>query len=192
MDYEEENEIINEDEEVVFEETDAEGLEKGMKDKLSDLREKLSVCSKERQEYLTGWQQARADYVNFKKEQDTTLARVKEQSEERVLRDILTVLDSFDMAMSNQDAWNAVDKNWRMGVEYIYAQAEKILTDRGITPIPTKEGDAFDPMLHDSIELIDTDDEAKADTVVTVLARGFIKGERVIRPAKVNLYTLKK
>jgi molecular chaperone GrpE len=95
------------------------------------------------------------------------------------------------MAMSNKEAWEKVDKNWRQGIEYIHSKFLQALADNNVTAIG-KVGDKFDPMLHESIESIPTDDESKDHTIEKVIQAGYKIGERVIRPARVNIFEFKK
>src|SRR3989304_9814155 len=112
----------------------------GAQDKLKKLKEKLKTCQKEKQEYLDGWQKERADFQNCKKDEDKRRADYMNYAKERFAFELLPVLDSYDMAFQNKEAWEKVDKNWRMGVEYIHQQLLKILSDYGVTEMEAKEG----------------------------------------------------
>ena len=115
-----------------FVETDAMGDELKDKAKIKQLREDLKKAQAESSEHLTALQRSRADYVNLKKENDEIRDIVKNKTTERVITEFLPVIDSFDMAMANTDAWNAVDANWRVGVEYIYNQFKTTLENNKI------------------------------------------------------------
>lgn len=184
-------EEINEHDDIVYEESSEEEDELNLKDKLKDLREKLKVCSKEKQEYLTGWQKERADFVNFKTEEDRRRDELGRYAREKTIRDFLPVLDSFDMAFVNKEAWEKVDKNWRIGVEYIYAQLLGILGEYGVKQIG-ELGAVFNPELHQSIESIETEEQDKDNTIEAVIQRGYMMNDKIVRPARVNVYVLKK
>lgn len=185
-------ETINDEqvEDLEFEELDWVGDEKKDKAKLKDLREKLKQSQSESREHLTALQRARADYVNLKKEKDEVTDVVKQKTTERIMLGFLPVLDSFDMAMGNTDAWNAVDANWRVGVEYIYNQMKTVLDDYGVTEISVA-GVAFDPMLHDPMEAKETEDEKLDDVIEKIIQKGYKMGDKVIRPAKVIVWRKK-
>lgn len=184
-------EEINEHDDIVYEESSEEEDEMSLKDKLKDLREKLKICSKEKQEYLMGWQKERADFVNFKTEEDRRRDELGRYAREKTIRDFLPVLDSFDMAFVNKDAWEKVDKNWRIGVEYIYAQFLGILGEYGVKQIG-ELGAVFNPELHQSIESIETEEQDKDNTIETVIQRGYMMNDKIVRPARVNVYVYKK
>ena len=107
-------------------------------------------------EYLTGWQKERADFANYKKQEDDRRANFSESIRERILTRFLTVLDSFNMAFANKDTWSKVDENWRKGIEHIYAQLNNIFEEYDVKEIG-KEGENFDPNIHQSINMTPTD-----------------------------------
>ncbi|NTV44194.1 MAG: nucleotide exchange factor GrpE [Candidatus Yonathbacteria bacterium] len=150
------------------------------------LRERLAQAVKEKQEYLDGWQRAKADFMNYKKDQDALHGKIKEAGKESMIHDLLSVADSFEMAFANKESWEKVDENWRRGVEYIYAQFGKVLDDHGITVIDPG-GERFDPVHHSAAEAVPTDDLAKDDIVITVVQKGYIMNGKVLRPARVRV-----
>src|SRR3990167_533306 len=122
------------DEEEKPKETDSEVLEfefnedgeEDLKKTLKKLREGLKVAKKEKEEYLTGWQKERAEFANYKKGENDRKAMLSESMRERILTRFLSVMDSFNMAFANKEAWEKVDENWRRGVEYIYWQMSTV------------------------------------------------------------------
>src|SRR3989344_1514768 len=80
----EEHTIPSSEDDVVFEDEDAHSA-----DALKRLREKLHVCLAERQEYLDGWQRARADFVNARRAEEESRSRSTEEAQEDLLRAIL-------------------------------------------------------------------------------------------------------
>lgn len=183
---------INEDiqDDVVFEE-DTENGSASDAGRIKKLRDQLKECQKEKQEYLDGWQRARADLQNFKKDQIGEREKITKFAQEDLLYELLSVTDSFTMAFANKEAWEKVDTNWRTGVEYIYAQLKGVLERNGITEIEPL-GEKFDPGEHTSIEAISTDDAGKDETVVEVVQNGYRLNGKVIRPARVRVAQYKK
>ncbi|MFZ2594036.1 MAG: nucleotide exchange factor GrpE [Minisyncoccia bacterium] len=153
------------------------------------LREKIKKLEAEKQEYLNGWQRMKADVVNRDKVAEEQRARVGAMVKEGMLEELLPILDAFDSAFTGS-AWEKVDSNWRVGIEYIHSQFKKVLDENGITSYG-KVGEVFDAVRHDPIE--DTEEtpageEAKSHTVAQVLRTGYELGGRVIRPARVKLW----
>lgn len=185
MKKEEENEVKDEAEVLEFEFND--DGEEDLKKTLKKLRADLKVAKKEKEEYLTGWQKERADFVNYKKQEDERKAVFSEAMRERILTRFLTVLDSFNMAFQNKEAWEKVDENWRKGVEYIYAQMSTVFEEYGVKPIG-EEGESFDPNIHQSIEMVRTDKKDMDHKIAQVVQKGYKLSDRVIRVARVNVF----
>ena len=177
------------DSEVVEYEFNENG-EEDFKKTLKKLREDLKACKKEKEEYLTGWQKERADFANYKKGEDDRRAMLSEAMRERMLSKFLGVVDSFNIAFANKESWEKVDENWRKGVEYIYGQMNTIFEEYGVKPVG-EVGEKFNPNFHHSLELVPTDKKELDHTVSQVIQKGYKLGERVIRPAGVNVYEYK-
>lgn len=159
-------------------------------DAIKKLRAKLKTCQTERQEYLEGWQRVRAEFANARREDEKRMAELRKHANERLLLDLMPVLDSFDMAFANKEAWEKVDKGWRDGVTYIHSQLVGAMEQYGVSTIdPT--GQKFDPAMQTSIEAVPTDDKAQDDMVAQVLSKGYRLHDRIIRPAKVTVYVYK-
>ncbi len=161
--------------------------EEDLKKTLKKLRADLKTAKKEKEEYLTGWQKERADFLNYKKQEDDRKATFSEAMRERILTRFLSVLDSFNMAFQNKEAWEKVDENWRKGVEYIYAQMNTVFEEYGVKPIG-EEGESFDPNIHQSIEMVRTDKKEMDHKIAQVVQKGYKLADRVIRVARVNVF----
>ena len=164
--------------------------EEDLKKTLKKFRADLKMCQKEKEEFLLGWQKERADFANYRKQEDERKLMFSESMRERILAKFLTVMDSFNMAFANRTSWEKVDENWRKGVEYIYGQMNAIFEEYGVKEIGTV-GETFDPNIHESVEMILTDKKENNHQVATVVQRGYKLGERIIRPARVNVYEFK-
>ncbi|MDO8660001.1 MAG: nucleotide exchange factor GrpE [Candidatus Parcubacteria bacterium] len=175
-----------EPEEVVEFEYNEDG-EEDLKKTLKKLRGDLKLVQKEKEEYLTGWQKERAEFANYKKGEEDRKAMFSESMRERILTKFLTVIDSFNMAFTNKESWEKVDEGWRKGVEYIYSQMNGIFEEYGVKSIG-EIGETFDPNIHQSIETTETEKKELDHTVSSVTQKGYQLGERVLRPARVNVY----
>jgi len=183
----ENNEIF---EDVTFVDSTEDGDVLPTKDVVKKLREEIKKLRAEKEEYLTGWQRAKADYVNLQKEEEGKRKEMRGFIMGTLVEDLLPVLDSFDMAFANKEAWEKVDPNWRNGVEYIHQQFLRVLGDNNVTPI-NQTGVSFEPTIHESVETVPTDDQSKDHTIATVIQSGYKMGERVIRPARVKVWEKK-
>lgn len=183
------DEVILEDahdiDDVSFEETNEEG-ELDAKATIKKLREKIKKLESEKQEYLDLSQRTRADYANFKKEVDENRVADRKFATKRFIESLLPVLDSYDMAQGNKEAWEKVDQNWRVGIEYIFGQLRTALENEGVVQYG-KLGDAFDPNLHESMEQIAVSNENQNDTIVRILQNGYKMNDTILRPARVHV-----
>ncbi len=153
---------------------------------IKKLREKLKKIEAEKQEYLTGWQTAKADLINARKRDEAERKEFIKYSNERLVEELIPVMNSFDMAMGNKEAWEKAEKNWRTGVEYIYSQLLKVLVDFGVkeeNPIDVK----FDHSLHEAVSYEPTNDKKLDNMIIQVLNKGFSLNGKVLRAPKVKV-----
>ena len=179
--------IENEDEYIYEEEGESDKIDSKIKKGKSELRK----CQAEKQEYLDGWQRSKADYINLKKRSEDEKSRIREYGNEEIINDLLSVVDSFEMAFKDKEAWNNAPETWRVGIEFIYNQMMKVLENNGATPI-NPLGEKFDPEKHHSSEIIEVDDESQDGIVIEVIQKGYQLKDRNIRPASVKVGEFKK
>ncbi|MEK7208853.1 MAG: nucleotide exchange factor GrpE [Patescibacteria group bacterium] len=183
-----------EEKEIKIEETadaeivpeDGEGATETAEAKLKKLREELKQCQTEKQDYLAMSQRLKADYLNLQRETATARDELVKFATEPLLRQILELADSFELAFSNHAAWQTVDANWRTGVEYIYAKLQNIMEQAGLKEIPA-QGELFDPLKHHALELVEAKNQTKINRVVEVVQKGYTLYAKIIRPAQVRV-----
>lgn len=163
----------NLDDSVVTEESD--------KETIKNLREKLKKALAEKQEYLTGWQKDKANFINARKRDEESQKEFIKYANEGLIAELFPVLDSFNMAMGNTEVWEKVDKNWRTGIEYIANQLKKVLEDHGLQEIDPL-GKKFDPMRDEAIE-----DGKASDIITTVVQKGYSLNGKIVKAPKVRV-----
>ena len=161
--------------------------EEALGDTIKKLREKLKKSDSEKKEYLDGWQRAQADYANLKKNTEFSKAEFAQFYEERLIRELIPAMQSFQSAFSNKEAWEKVDVNWRTGVEYIYSQFLTALEQGGVTLIDPELGSAFDPVQHASVESVPVSSAEEDHTVQMCIQKGFSLRGKILEPAKVKV-----
>lgn len=169
---------------IELEETEYEGVSQG--DKMKKLREQLKAAKAQSQEYLTGWQKERADFANFKAEEDKKRKERIEGMKLNLISDFFPVLDSFDMAFSNKEVWEKVDPAWRTGVEYIHTQFMTTLENYGVSVIDQVNVE-FNPLQHDPMEHLPVEKQEDDNKVIMVVQKGYKAKDIVLRPAKVKV-----
>jgi len=169
-------------------EIEVEEEESSLTDKIKALREKLATCEDEKRKHLEDLQRGRADFLNSKRRLDEQLARDKERATDKILSELLTLVDSFDTAMMDAALWESIDTRWRTGVEAIHTKLLAILKSNNV--IPTDPiGQKFNPEEHEAVSNVPVTEDAEVDTIVAVLQKGFKRNESMIRPAKVVVGT---
>ncbi len=184
------DEILNEDVEFVPDEENSGGSSMSGEAKLNKQKDKLEALKAEKEEYLLNWQKERADFMNYKREEESRIKHARNIGFERGAMGVIKMLDTFDMAMANTESWNSVDANWRVGVEYIYNQGIQFLEDAGIVVINPAVGSPVDPKLSDAVETAETDDTALDGTISNVIQKGYKTKDSIIRPARVSVYKI--
>lgn len=163
------------DEEFVSEEETDEGPAA-----LKRLREKLKKAVEEKQEYLEGWQRARADFANYKKEEATMHGDKEARILAEFVETLLPALDSFEMALKH---------NPTKELKLVNKQLKDGLKKLGVESFGTA-GEPFDPRTHEALQQISTDKEDEDHTVASVERSGYKINDHIIRPAQVIIKNL--
>lgn len=185
------NDAAGADSDFVVDADATENLGQNSTDSVASLREQLKKAIAEKQEYLDGWQRTKAEIVNYKKRNEEEMKEFRKYAQEGLIDELLPTLQSFDMAIGNKEAWEKVDKNWRVGVEYIYNQLRTTLEGAGLKEI-NPIGLPFDPMRDEAIEHTPVTDEKQNNTVIAVIQKGYTLNGKSLRAPKVKVGEFKK
>jgi molecular chaperone GrpE len=125
-----------------------------------------------------------ADFENLKKRYDRQLEEVKNYCTERLVIQLLEVVDELEMAVkTGQSASDA--QTLMEGVQMTLKKLRKVLEQEGVSPIES-EGKVFDPSRHHAIAAVERDD-VKECVVVEEVRKGYIMKDKVIRPSIVKV-----
>ncbi|MFA5888810.1 MAG: nucleotide exchange factor GrpE [Candidatus Paceibacterota bacterium] len=170
---------------VVFEDnTEVTGAD--YKAKTDKLRAKIKELEKKNAELLDGWQRDKADFINARKRDEEQKMEFLKFSKADIIAELLAVLDSFESAFKNKEAWEKADKNWRMGVEYIHTQLMNIMTQNGLAVI-NPIGERYDHNRDEAVETVKVDDEKDNDKILDVVRVGYELHGKEIRAPKVRV-----
>ncbi len=175
---------VDSGDEIVAEESELSAA--ALKSKLKSLRKELITTQQERDANLTGWQRAKADLVNFRRNVEEDRVRDSARQKGKIIQSVLPTLDSFESAVG-EVTWQDVPEHWREGVARIRNQLATSLEKEGLM-MYGEVGEPFDPTRHDCMSVVPTEDEAKDHTIAQILQKGYRIGEEVIRPAKVVVH----
>lgn len=149
------------------------------------LREKLKKAVEEKQEYLEGWQRARADFANFRREEARSTAEREARVRAEFAEALIPALDSFETAFKTE-WYEGASAEWKTGVMSIYRELVRSL-ERFDIKLFTPLGEPFDPAKHEAVRETSVLDEKEDHTVVSVERSGYSVGEKIIRPAQVTI-----
>jgi molecular chaperone GrpE len=124
-----------------------------------------------------------ADIENLTRRAERDVANAHKFALERFAQDLLPVRDSLEMGLSASVQENTDPEKLREGVDLTLQMLTGVLEKFGIIEV-NPENEAFNPDFHQAISLQERDDVAP-NTVVTVVQKGYLLNERLIRPAMV-------
>lgn len=144
--------------------------------KLAELEAKLAEAEAARLRAL-------ADFQNYQRRALSNEQEAKVQGRTAVVQSLLTLLDHFDIALS-QDHSKATAEQIVGGVKMIREEFIRVLQSHGVGLINPARGDEFTPGRHEAI-MQQAADGVESGRVVSTFQMGYTLGERVVRPAKV-------
>jgi molecular chaperone GrpE len=151
---------------------------------LETLQTELEEAQAKTQEYLDGWQRALADFSNYKRRVERDQQLNYQNTIGIVVKRYLPILDDLERALNNRPA-EGDGAVWAGGIELIYRKFLMALEADGVQPMQA-EGEQFDPNLHEAISQEPSPDH-ESGQVIEVLQKGYLLGERVLRPAIVRV-----
>lgn len=148
----------------------------------------LDKVKAERDEYLNGWKRAKADLLNYQKDESKRLDEMSRLLIEGVLEDIVSVLDSFNHGLASiEKSGGKIDE----GLVLVRNQLGEILKRRGVTKMQVQPGEVYNPMYHEAIQMLD---EAEANGkkidsghIAEEVEAGYLIHGRVLKPARVKV-----
>ena len=149
--------------------------------KVAKQKGEIERLREEKQEYLDGWQRAKADYVNALKRFEAEKKAAIELGKVVSVQAFLPVMDSIDRA----EAAGEIPEAFKMIAKQLH-DAAKVL---GLEKFGTV-GEKFDPNMHEALGQDPITDATKDDTVTMVLEPGWKSKDMVIRAAKVRVATV--
>ncbi len=153
-------------------------------EELERLREDLEKAQAQATEYLEGWQRAQAEFSNYKKRQEADRAQMIALANANLLRKLLPIVDDFERALASLPS-SLSQLTWCEGVFLIKHKLDAVLETEGVEPIKV-EGQTFDPHYHEAVTYEEVSGYQDGQ-IIGEVQRGYILGERVLRPALVRV-----
>ncbi len=146
--------------------------------KIKKMQEELKECRAEKQEYMDGWQRAKADYVNALKRFDEEKKLASERGVVKAVEMLLPAFDALERAKEHGD----IPEDF----SGIVKQLESGFASLGLEAVGAV-GEEFDTALHESLGQDEAKSAEEDNKVTAVLEKGWKRGEVLIRPAKVRV-----
>jgi molecular chaperone GrpE len=140
------------------------------------LAEELEATRLERDQYLDALRRLKAEFENSRKRQERERARILSMASERLVQELLPVLDNLDRALE-------AGGDIREGVQATREQLAEVLAEEGLLPVAS-DGQPFDPNVHDAV-MGQPSEEHEDGTIIQTFQRGYLLNGKPIRPAKV-------
>lgn len=125
---------------------------------------------------------AKAEAENARRRAEEEVSKARKFSIESFAESLLPVCDSLDAALAIQ---NATAEQLREGSDATLRQLQQALERNKVVVIAPAAGTKFDPHQHQAISMVPADQEA--NTVVSVLQKGYLIADRVLRPALITV-----
>ena len=120
-----------------------------------------------------------AEYQNYRNRTTEEKKKIYGDAKADCIKSLLTVVDTFERAMDAACS----DETYKKGIEMTFSQLQKALEQMGVKEI-AEVGVEFDPNLHNAIKQMD-DTDFEENKVCQIYQKGYLLGDRLIRPAMV-------
>ncbi len=148
-------------------------------DTLPSLEEQLQTAERKAQEHYDAWMYAKAEGENIRRRASEDVSKAQKFAVERFSNEVLAVKDSLEagLAVTTENV-----ESFKNGMELTLKQLTSVFEKFNIKEI-NPVGEKLDPHKHQAIGMIDS--ELPANTVASVMQKGYTLNERVLRPALV-------
>jgi molecular chaperone GrpE len=143
----------------------------------------VEAIKRERDDFYDRFLRKSAEFENYRKRVERERREQADHTVTDLLIDLLNVVDDFERALAVSA--DEESEGYRKGVELIYAKLQDLLRRRGVKPIDALGAD-FDPNVHQAVAQ-EPSDKHREGEVTEELRRGYMLGDRLLRPAMVKV-----
>ena len=149
------------------------------------LQQQVEKLQKEANDFKEKYFLTLAEIENMRKRLQKEKQDMTRFAVENVIAEFLTPLDNLENALGFTDQMSQETKNWAIGFNMLLAQFKDVLTNHGVTSFSSM-GSAFDPNLHEAVEIEETSHHAEG-FIIHEFLKGYKRGDRILRPARVKV-----
>jgi molecular chaperone GrpE len=150
-------------------------------DTMPSLEEALKAAELKAAEHYDAWLRAKAETENMRRRAQEDVSKAHKFAAEKFAGELLAVKDSLEAALSNE---SQTVEAMKAGVELTLKQLAAAFEKSSVLEL-NPLGEKFDPHKHQAIAMVDAEQEA--NTVVSVLQKGYALHDRILRPALVTV-----
>ena len=150
-------------------------------DTMPSLEEALKAAELKAAEHHDAWLRAKAETENIRRRAAEDITKAHKFASEKFAGELLAVKDSLEAALATE---GQTAEALKAGVELTLKQLVAAFEKSGVAEL-NPLGEKFDPHYHQAIAMVDAEQEA--NTVVTVLQKGYALHDRILRPALVTV-----
>ena len=145
----------------------------------TSIEEELAAEKQKAAEFLANWQRTQADFINYKRRTEEERAEFNSFANANLILGILPVLDDLERALEAIPA-RISKSEWAEGIRLVERKFQTILQGMGVIPM-ISIGETFDPNIHEALR----QDSGPEGIITEEFQKGYLMGEKVLRPAKV-------
>jgi len=149
----------------------------------SNIELELQQAQEKNEDYWDQIMRLKADIENNRKRSDRDIENAHKYALRNFIEALLPIVDSMEMGQVAAHAEKASLESIREGVDLIMNMFVQVLENQGLVKFDPK-GETFDPDQHQAISMVE-DKKAKSNTIISVVQKGFILNDRLVRPAMV-------
>lgn len=161
------------------EQTASNSPEQAAPEVMPSMEEMLKQAELKAQEHHDAWLRAKAEGENIRRRAQEDISKAQKFAVERFSNEMLAVMDSLQAGLAVE---TASVESFKSGMELTLKQLSNVFEKFHIKEI-NPVGEKFDAHKHQAIGMVESEQEA--NTVVTVMQRGYTLNDRVLRPALV-------
>jgi molecular chaperone GrpE len=150
---------------------------------VADAADLVATLTRERDEIYDRLLRTTAEFDNYRKRNERERRAQADQAVADVLLEVLSVMDDFERAL--EASGGAAHDAYRKGIELIAAKLHELIKKHGVRPIDAV-GQDFNPELHQAVSYEESPGHREGE-VVTEMRRGYMRGDKLLRPAMVKV-----
>jgi molecular chaperone GrpE len=154
-----------------------------LRETLQNKEKELETMKAQVDDYKDKFMRSQADLQTYRRRVQGDIERARDAGLESTLLPVMTVYDDLGRAL----IMSADPEKLIPGIQAVRESLERNLDMLGIKKIGEK-GEAFNPELHEALTMVPLTEGAEAGTIAEVFAVGFMKNDKLVRPAKVVVY----